>query len=87
MITCVNCTTEAVYEYKVSKNLKLYYCVPHLPKFLKGKSDAGLKVKLIEKAVEVVEEPVEETVEEPKPAPKKRAPKKKKVEESTDGAD
>lgn len=91
MKNCVNCSNEAVYEYSVSKSLKLYYCVPHMPKFLRGKSDAGLKVKLIEKTIEVAvepePEPVEEVVEEPKPAPKKRAPKKKKVEESTDGAD
>jgi len=80
MITCVNCSTEAVYDYRVSSGLTLKYCTQHLPKFLKGRKDASLKVSIIEK-------PKEEVVEEPKPAPKKRAPKKKKVEESTDGAD
>lgn len=79
MTTCANCPTEAVYEYSVTKSLKIYYCVAHIPRFLKGKKDASLKVKLVEKPAEVVEEP--------KPAPKKRTTKKKQVEESTDGAD
>lgn len=49
MTTCANCPTEAVYEYSVTKSLKIHYCVAHLPRFLKGKKDASLKVKLIEK--------------------------------------
>ena len=77
MITCANCSREALYTYQVSDAYLIHYCQNHLPKFLVNKKNAGL-LPLISPApvVEaVVEEPVvEETV---------KASKKKAVSEET----
>lgn len=69
MLTCSNCSNEALYKYRVTGTYSMPFCVPCLPGFLKSKQYAGRVVKVAQEEV---------TVEEaPKPAPKKRTTKKK----------
>lgn len=73
MVTCVNCSREALYTYQISQNYLIHYCQAHLPKFLVAKKNAGLLALQVPAAPVVEEAPktskkkavVEEKVEEP----------------------
>lgn len=49
MIKCANCSKEAVYQYNVAEARVLYFCVPHLPGFLKGNTPASTLKSLVKK--------------------------------------
>lgn len=80
---CANCTTPALFEYKVTLKNSIFYCGKHLPAFLEARKLAGLltltETHAEEKASAIdaltVETVTEEVTEEPKP--KKKAAKKK----------
>jgi len=81
-MNCVNCTSDAMYEYKITKQISQLYCGKHLPSFLEGRKKAGL-LSITEKyqeaakeALAVVSNPISEVIEEPV-APKKKATTKK----------
>jgi hypothetical protein len=87
---CVNCSNNALFEYKVTQLKSFLYCDTHLPKFLDARKKAGLLTltnvfsEEKEKALEIlslepaqVEESVEEPVVEEETKPKKKAAKKK----------
>ena len=73
MAKCVNCTTEALYEYRIVAGHSLSYCNLHLPKFLTEQKKAGM---LTPTPAPVVETP------EPVKAAKKKAVVEAPVEES-----
>lgn len=51
MIKCANCSKDAVFQYNVTADFVLYYCVTDLPKFLKGKTaEASLKTLVVQPA-------------------------------------
>jgi hypothetical protein len=67
MTKCANCVATAVYEYKVTEDFKQYFCVPHLPGFLRGKTAQSMLVSIIKptpapkpKKQKTVEVPTEE---------------------------
>lgn len=84
---CANCSTEALYEYRMTANKSLFYCGKDLPKFLEPRRRAGVLTitdampELLASAVAALTPKVEETpvvVEKPvESAPKKRSSKKK----------
>ena len=39
---CVNCTKDALYEYKMTETKSVFYCDKDLPKFLEARKAAGL---------------------------------------------
>lgn len=90
---CVNCSNDALYEYKISDVDSVFYCGKDLPRFLEPRRKAGLLAitaaytAVQEEAFsalaptveeEAVEEPVEETVTV---KTTKKAASKKSVEE------
>lgn len=54
MITCANCSNEALYVYKLSENFKINYCQYHLPRILTKNNGSYL----LPIEPEVVPEPV-----------------------------
>lgn len=87
-MTCANCKTEALYEYKITLTSSVFYCGKHLPKFLEARKKAYLITvtkSLVTQNQEAVNtlapveesEPVVEPSDEEKQEPKKKAPKKK----------
>jgi len=81
-MTCVNCASDAMYEYRITKQISQLYCGKHLPSFLESRKKAGLltiteKYQEAEKeALALVATPIPEVSEEPA-APKKKATTKK----------
>lgn len=77
---CSNCKSDALYEYKLTKNNSVFYCAKDLPKFLEPRKKAGL-LTLTEKHSEEKEAAIAvltpSVVEEEMSAPKKKATKKK----------
>jgi hypothetical protein len=61
MATCVNCTKDAKYEYKVGP-MQVLYCETHLPRFLAAQKLAG--------QLGLTPEPVVVPEEEPTPKSK-----------------
>jgi hypothetical protein len=41
-MSCANCTAEALFEYKLTPEVSVFYCGKHLPKFLNERKKAGL---------------------------------------------
>jgi hypothetical protein len=39
---CANCSSDALYEYKITQKTSTLYCDAHLPKFLEERKIAGL---------------------------------------------
>jgi len=39
---CANCSSDALYEYKITQKISTLYCGAHLPKFLEDRRIAGL---------------------------------------------
>jgi hypothetical protein len=68
MLACSNCTSEALYRYKITADFGLTFCFTCLPTFLKAPQYSGRVVKLSDE------------VRVETPAPKKRS-STKKVEE------
>lgn len=71
MIKCANCSKDAVFQYNVSDDFAIYYCLTDLPRFLKGKTaEASLKSLVVQpapttaKKKKTVATPAEETPEE-----------------------
>lgn len=54
MVTCANCTNEALYVYKPGPEFSLNYCQYHLPRFLTRSENPS--VFLVEKEVPKVAE-------------------------------
>jgi hypothetical protein len=92
LMKCANCELEALFEYKLTEDVSIFYCGKHLPTFLDERKKAGLlhitssfttaKEELTEILKPSEEElPVEEeevlTTEDEQSAPKKKAAKKK----------
>ena len=81
-MSCVNCTSSAMYEYKITKKTSQFYCGKHLPSFLEERKKAGLLnitpkyEEAAKEAMAVISNPIPEVVEE-SPAPKKKATTKK----------
>lgn len=79
---CANCSSDAFFEYRISKKKSIFYCGKDLPGFLEPQRKAGLLK--ITQAFTDAEESAEDKLtpqvhavdEEPKPAPVKKAPKK-----------
>jgi hypothetical protein len=72
---CVNCSNDALYQYKISDVDSMLYCGTHLPRFLESQRKAGslaitpaftsLREEAFASLAPVAEEaPVEEPVEE-----------------------
>lgn len=40
-MNCANCTTPAMYEYKIAEVKSVFYCSKHLPRFLEPLRKAG----------------------------------------------
>lgn len=38
---CVNCSSEALYEYRLTETVSQFYCGSHLPRFLEPRRKAG----------------------------------------------
>ena len=82
LMKCSNCSSDAMYEYKLTLKNSVFYCGKDLPKFLEarkkalliGTTDAHSQAK--EEALSILQIKSAETPEEPS-APKKRSPKKK----------
>jgi hypothetical protein len=80
---CVNCSSDALYEYKLTTKSSIFYCEKDLPKFLFARKNGGTLsltpsyAENLEAALSVVSpeaaEAVTESVEEPKKAVKKTA--------------
>ncbi len=71
MIKCANCSKDAVFQYNVTDDFVIYYCLTDLPKFLKGRTaEASLKTLVVQpaptttKKKKAVATPTEETPEE-----------------------
>lgn len=64
MITCANCSNEALYTYQITSTYQVHYCQYHLPRFLTNKKNAG-QLPLMT--------PIQ-VAEEPKSSKKKSAP-------------
>lgn len=41
-MNCANCSSKALYEYKITQGTSVLYCGQHLPKFLEGRKVANL---------------------------------------------
>ena len=82
-MNCVNCTSSAMYEYKITKKTSQFYCGKHLPSFLEERKKAGLLTitpkyeEAAKEAMAVISNPIPEVIEEESPAPKKKATTKK----------
>ena len=82
---CSNCSSDAMYEYKLTLKSSVFYCGKDLPKFLDTRKKA-LLIPTTQRYDEAKEEAiailssnvsVTEPVVEEAPAPKKKASKKK----------
>ena len=40
-MNCVNCSTTALYEYRITHDKSMFYCGAHLPRFLEPRRRAG----------------------------------------------
>jgi len=67
---CANCSTDAMYVYRITKTESVYYCGKDLPSFLEDRRKAGL-LNITQALIEAKEEVVEILS-----VPKKKAPKK-----------
>ena len=67
MVTCANCSGEALYTYQVSDSYLINYCQYHLPKFLVGKKNAGQLPLVTPKPAKAVKETKVEAVVEEEP--------------------
>lgn len=81
MITCANCSNEALYTYQITDDFNIHYCQYHLPRFLTAKKNAGELPLMVPREIPeeqpktskkkaadpVVEEPVAEPVVEETP--------------------
>ena len=90
---CANCSSDALFEYQITKKKSIFYCGKDLPRFLEPQRKAGhLKItasmKIAEESMleklstpEPIFEEAEVVVEEPvKPTPVKKAAKKSEKE-------
>lgn len=88
MISCANCTNDALYIYSLNEDVKTYFCATHVPGFLQAQKNAGLLPTVAEfdarkqavldslgEGTNVLEEAA------PKPTPKKVAKKKPSIED------
>jgi len=41
-MNCANCSSKALYEYKITQSTSIFYCDKDLPKFLEGRKVANL---------------------------------------------
>lgn len=81
---CANCSSSALYVYRITQGTSIYYCGAHLPKFLESRKRAGHLALTDEYAVQQQEaldilspssSEAVDPVETPKPV--KKAVKKK----------
>ena len=40
-MNCANCSSPALYVYRITQGTSIYYCGTHLPKFLESRKRAG----------------------------------------------
>ena len=77
---CANCSSDALYEYKITQKTSTHYCGNHLPKFLEERKLAGLlaitakNIEHRDEAVSILSTPA--PVEAPAPKPVKKTAKK-----------
>jgi hypothetical protein len=67
---CANCSNDALYVYRITKEKSVHYCDKDLPSFLEDRRKAGL-LNITQALIEAKEEVVEILS-----VPKKKAPKK-----------
>jgi hypothetical protein len=67
---CANCSSDALYVYRITKSKSVYYCGKDLPSFLEDRRKAGL-LNITQALTEAKEEVVEILS-----TPKKKAAKK-----------
>lgn len=88
MISCANCTNDALYIYILNEEVKTYFCATHVPGFLRAQKNAGMLPTVAEfesrkqAVLDSLGEGTDVIVEAaPKPAPKKTVKKKPSIED------
>jgi len=67
---CANCSNDALYVYRITKEKSVHYCGKDLPSFLEDRRKAGL-LNITQALTDATESAVEALS-----VPKKKAPKK-----------
>lgn len=81
---CENCSSDALFEYRITQDLSQFYCGKHLPRFLEDRRRAGTlgitkaHVDEYQAAMELIKSPAapNETAD-PAPSAPKRTRKRK----------
>lgn len=77
---CSNCKSDALYEYRLTRNKSVFYCAKDLPSFLEPRKKAGLLTLTDtheEEKNSAIAALTSTEVSEETTAPKKKAAKKK----------